>query len=65
MTSFSIIAMVLACIAVLGALGVGLFSMAKGGEFNKQYGNKLMQARVMFQGLALALLALAYFSAQG
>ncbi|MFN3700445.1 MAG: twin transmembrane helix small protein [Alphaproteobacteria bacterium] len=65
MTSFSIIAMVLACIAVLGALGVGLFSMAKGGEFNKQYGNKLMQARVMFQGLALALLALAYFSSQG
>lgn len=65
MTSFSIIAMVLACIAVLGALGVGLFAMARGGEFNKQFGNKLMQARVMFQGLALALLALAYFSSQG
>lgn len=55
----------MACIAVLGVLGVGMFSMVRGGEFNKKHGNKLMQYRVVLQGLALALLALAYFSAQG
>jgi hypothetical protein len=29
--------------------------MAKGGEFNKKYGNKLMRARVALQGLAILL----------
>jgi hypothetical protein len=51
---------ILAMLAVLGVLALGLFSMVKGGEFNKKYGNKLMQARVILQGLALALLALAW-----
>ncbi|PZQ46104.1 MAG: hypothetical protein DI551_05705, partial [Micavibrio aeruginosavorus] len=36
-----------------------LFSMVKGGEFNQKYGNKLMRARVIMQGIALALFALA------
>ncbi len=36
--------------------------MIKGGEFNKKYGNRLMQARVVLQGVALACFALAYFS---
>ncbi len=38
--------------------------MVKGGEFNKKHSNKLMQLRVLFQGVALALLALAYYSSQ-
>jgi hypothetical protein len=61
MNSIFVATAVLAMLAVLGALGLGLFSFVKGGEFNKKHGNKLMQARVMLQGLALALLALAYF----
>lgn len=64
METFSIICAVIASIAVLGVLFVGLFGMVKGGEFNKQHGNKLMKARVMLQGLALGFLALAYFTAQ-
>jgi len=64
MNAVFVIAAILACLSVLGAMGLGLFSMVKGGDFNKQHGNKLMQARVMLQGLALAMLALAYFSAQ-
>jgi hypothetical protein len=56
------IALGLAMLSVLAVLVLGLISMIKGGEFNKKYGNKLMQARVGLQGLALALLALAYFS---
>jgi hypothetical protein len=39
----------------VGALLLGVFSMAKGGEFNKKYGNTLMRARVVLQGLAIVL----------
>lgn len=55
--------MLIAMLAVLGALVLGLISMVKGGEFNKKYGNKLMQARVVLQGVALAMFALAYLTA--
>ena len=51
--------MILAMILVLVSLVAGLFSMVKGGEFNQRYGNKLMQARVILQGAALAFFALA------
>ena len=64
MNTLSTIALVVAMLLVLGVLGMGMFSMVKGGEFNKKYGNKLMQARVIMQGVALALLALAYYTSQ-
>ncbi len=64
MNQFFIICMLLAALAVVGALGAGLFSMMKGGEFNKKYGNRLMQARVSLQGLALLMFALAYLTSQ-
>jgi len=64
MNTFFVITAILAGLATLGALGLGLFAMVKGGEFNKKYGNKLMQYRVMLQGLALVMLALAYYSSQ-
>ena len=51
--------MILMMLAVLGALGLGLFSMAKGGAFARKYGNRLMRLRVYLQGAALALFALA------
>lgn len=64
MNIYTIIALALALIAITAVMALGIFSMAKGGEFNKKYGNKLMQARVYIQGAALALLALAYIFAQ-
>lgn len=64
MSTFFIVCMALAMVSVLGVLGVGLFSMVKGGEFNEKYGNRLMQARVMLQGVALAMFALAYLTSQ-
>jgi hypothetical protein len=49
----------------LGVLATGIIGMARGGEFNAKYGNKLMRARVIAQGVALALFALAVlFGAQ-
>lgn len=47
---------VIALIATLAVLAVGVLAMLKGGEFNRKYGNKVMRARVAMQALAIALL---------
>jgi hypothetical protein len=65
MTSLFAVLMALAMLAVLGTLGLGLFSMVKGGDFNKKYGNKLMRWRVGLQALALVLFALAMLGSKG
>ena len=51
--------LIVALLAVVGVLFLGLFSMARGGEFNRKHGNRLMRWRVVMQGAALVLLALA------
>lgn len=61
MNLFSIL-MILAMIAVLASLTLGLGVMIKGGETSKKYSNKLMQARVTLQGIALLLFVLAVMS---
>lgn len=40
-------------LGTLVILFVGVGTMAKGGDFNKKHGNKLMQARVACQALAI------------
>lgn len=52
-------------VGVVVSLFAGLISMTHGGTFNQRHGNRLMQARVMLQGLAIALLALAAITASG
>lgn len=64
MSGFLTICLALAVLSVVAVLVIGIVSMVKGGEFNKKYGNKLMRARVILQGVALAMLALAYISSQ-
>ena len=59
MSAFFSILLVVAMLAVLGALFVGLFAMVRGGEFNEKYGNRLMRARVILQGVALVMFVLA------
>ena len=46
------IEMILAALMVI----VGVILMAVNNQYNKKYSNQLMQARVMFQGIALAVL---------
>ena len=58
-SSFFAALMALAMLAVLASLVTGLVAMARGGEFNQKYGNKLMRWRVGLQGAALALFVLA------
>jgi hypothetical protein len=50
------ILLVLALAGVLAVLGAGLVTIVRGG--NPQRSNKLMQARVIMQGIALLILAL-------
>jgi hypothetical protein len=49
-------------LAVLGALGFGLFALFRGGDFGRSYSNKLMRLRVVLQFIAICVLvAAAYF----
>ena len=59
MSTLFFILMTIAMGAVLGVLGIGVLGMAKGGEFNRKYGNRLMRARVILQGIAIGLFLLA------
>ncbi|MDP9195866.1 MAG: twin transmembrane helix small protein [Pseudomonadota bacterium] len=59
MTAFLTVLMVLAMAAVAVSLGMGLWTMMRGhGEQAARRSNRLMQLRVLFQGLALVFLAL-------
>ncbi|MCK5362835.1 MAG: twin transmembrane helix small protein [Gammaproteobacteria bacterium] len=54
---------ILALLATVGALGAGLVSMMRGGEYDRQHGTQLMTARVGFQGVAVVLMLLALYVA--
>ncbi|MEL6963965.1 MAG: twin transmembrane helix small protein [Pseudomonadota bacterium] len=51
-----------AMLATLLVLIVGLAGFFHGGEFNRKYGNKLMRARVTLQFVTIVLLLLAVLS---
>ena len=55
--------LMVAMLATLAVLAVGLAGFFHGGEFNRKYGNKLMQARVALQALAVVLLLIILASA--
>ncbi len=55
-----------AMIATAVVLGVGIYSLAKGGNFAKEHSNNLMRLRVTLQAIAIALLMIfAWLSTQG
>ena len=54
----------IACIIVVAILAIGIGGFAKGGEFNKKYGNKLMRLRIAAQFVAI-LLILAVIALRG
>lgn len=43
-------------------LVIGIVSMAIGGKFDKKFSSKLMSLRVIFQAVAVCLLAFLYIS---
>ncbi len=60
MNWFFHIAMFCAMLGVLGVLVVGILTMMRDGKYRKKYGNKLMRARVILQGVVIAMLGVAY-----
>jgi hypothetical protein len=63
MTTFLTVLLVLAMLGVLGVLGFGFANMIRGGS--PRTSNRLMQARVVMQGVALLVLALLMMMAAG
>lgn len=59
MSSFFLVLMGLAMAAVVASLFAGIFTMVRGGGTDSRNGNRLMRYRVILQGIALALFALA------
>lgn len=49
---------VLAMLAVLAVLATGIGGFAKGGEFNRRHGNRMMRWRLIAQAVAVALIML-------
>ena len=54
---------VLALLATVAALGIGLLSMAVGGSTDKDFGENLMWTRIGMQGAAAVLIILALYFA--
>ena len=58
MNSVILILLAVTLAAVVIVLLTGVVGMARGGDFNAKYGNKLMRLRVILQGLAIVLFLL-------
>ncbi|MBT3906190.1 MAG: HIG1 domain-containing protein [Rhodospirillaceae bacterium] len=58
-----VVLIVIALTCVVLSLMIGVISMAKGGEFNAKYGNLLMRARIISQGIAVVLLLIMMMTA--
>ncbi len=46
-------------------LCVGIYSLFRGGSFNRSYSNKLMRLRILLQFIAIILIAVASFAFRG
>ena len=59
------ILVVIAILAVLVTLMIGLGAFSTGGEFNKKYANKIMRWRIILQAVAVALILLFVYLRNG
>jgi hypothetical protein len=58
---FLTVIIVLALLATIAVMMMGLFTMGQGGALDKMLGGRLMWARVIIQSLAILLLILAVY----
>jgi hypothetical protein len=65
MSGIFIVLVPLALAAVAITLGVGIYSMFRGGEFSLKWSNKLMRLRVALQAVAILIIVLAIMSRGG
>jgi hypothetical protein len=65
MSNFLLVLVGIGLVATLATLFVGVFSMGRGGDFNKRNSNKLMRLRVILQGATVVVFVLYLLSRQG
>ena len=66
MSSIFLILAIVTCLVVLIILMFGIGSFAKGGNFGREYPNKLMRWRIIAQALAvLLIIVFVYFEKKG
>lgn len=56
MKTFLFIAIVILMLAVIASMFIGFFNMAKEGDKSRAKSNKMMQWRIVLQGLAIFLM---------
>ncbi|WP_374633203.1 twin transmembrane helix small protein [Paracoccus sp. (in: a-proteobacteria)] len=59
-----LILLAICCLAVVVILATGIGGFAKGGEFNRKHGNRMMRWRIIAQAIAIAVF-LIYLWARG
>ena len=59
-----LILLAICCLAVVVILATGIGGFARGGEFNRNNGNRLMRWRIIAQAIAIAVFML-YLWARG
>lgn len=59
-----LILLAICCLAVVAILATGIGGFARGGEFNRRNGNRLMRWRLIAQAVAIAVF-LIYLWARG
>ena len=59
-----LILLAVCCLAVVVILAVGIGGFARGGEFNRKHGNRMMRWRLIAQAIAIAVFLL-YLWARG
>jgi drug/metabolite transporter (DMT)-like permease len=55
------ILILIALLAVVITLGLGFYSLYRGGEFGRSYSNKLMRLRVVLQFVAVLLILAGFY----
>ncbi len=59
-----LILLAICCLPVVVILATGIGGFAKGGEFNRKHGNRMMRWRIIAQAVAIAVFLL-YLWARG
>lgn len=65
MMVFLNIALAFAVLGVVLALGFGVFSLVRGGQFGRDWSNRLMRLRVLFQAVAVVIILLGFWLSSG
>ena len=63
--AWQIIVLLLALLALVAVLFWGIITMARGGEYNARWSNKIMRYRVVMQGIALLIFIVILLMAGG